>query len=53
MGLSEPVTAAVDRCGKLIDSLVTRILAGNFPQRNELDSHRKRRLDGARSHGTY
>jgi hydrogenase maturation protease len=31
MGLSEPVTAAVDEAVKLIDSLVTRILAGEWP----------------------
>ena len=31
MGLSEPVTAAVDEAVKLVDSLVTRILAGEFP----------------------
>ena len=31
MGLSEPVAAAVDEAGKLIDSLVTRILAGEWP----------------------
>ena len=31
MGLSEPVTVAVDEAVKLIDSLVTRILAGEWP----------------------
>jgi hypothetical protein len=31
MGLSEPVAAAVDEAMKLIDSLVTRILAGEWP----------------------
>jgi hydrogenase maturation protease len=31
MGLSEPVAAAVDDAVKLIDSLVTRILAGEWP----------------------
>ena len=31
MGLSEPVTAAVDEAVKLVNSLVTRILAGEFP----------------------
>jgi hydrogenase maturation protease len=31
MGLSEPVAAAVDEAGRLIDSLVTRILAGEWP----------------------
>jgi hydrogenase maturation protease len=31
MGLSEPVTAAVDEAVKLIDSLVSRILAGEWP----------------------
>ena len=31
MGLSEPVTAAVDHAVSLVDSLVTRILAGEFP----------------------
>ncbi len=31
MGLSEPVTAAVDDAVKLVDSLVTRILAGEWP----------------------
>jgi len=31
MGLSEPVAAAVDPAVKLIDSLVTRILAGEWP----------------------
>ncbi len=31
MGLSEPVTAAVDEAVKLVDSLVTRILAGEWP----------------------
>ena len=30
-GLSEPVTAALDEAVKLIDSLVTRILAGEWP----------------------
>lgn len=33
MGLSEPVTAAVDESLKLINSLVTRILAGEWPAR--------------------
>ena len=31
MGLSKPVAAAVDEAVKLIDSLVTRILAGEWP----------------------
>ena len=31
MGLSEPVTAAVDEAAKLVDSLVTRIFAGEWP----------------------
>jgi hydrogenase maturation protease len=31
MGLSEPVTAAVNEAVKVIDSLVTRILAGQWP----------------------
>jgi hydrogenase maturation protease len=31
IGLSEPVTAAVDEAVKLVNSLVTRILAGEFP----------------------
>jgi hydrogenase maturation protease len=31
MGLSEPVTAAVDEAAKLVESLVTRILAGEWP----------------------
>jgi hydrogenase maturation protease len=31
MGLSEPVSAAVNEAVKLIDSLVTRILAGEWP----------------------
>jgi hydrogenase maturation protease len=31
MGLSEPVAAAIDPAVKLIDSLVTRILAGEWP----------------------
>lgn len=31
MGLSEPVTAAVDEAVKLVESLVTRILAGEWP----------------------
>jgi len=31
MGLSEQVAAAVDEAEKLIDSLVTRILAGEWP----------------------
>jgi hydrogenase maturation protease len=31
MGLSEPVTSAVQEAVKLIDSLVTRILAGEWP----------------------
>ncbi len=31
MGLSEPVAAAVDEAAKLVESLVTRILAGQFP----------------------
>lgn len=35
MGLSEPVTAAVDEAVKLVDSLVTRILAGEYPRRSE------------------
>jgi hydrogenase maturation protease len=33
MGLSEPVSAAVDEAMKLIDSLVTRILSGEWPAR--------------------
>lgn len=31
MGLSEPVTAAVDEAVKLVESLVTRILSGEWP----------------------
>jgi hydrogenase maturation protease len=31
MGLSEPVSAALDEAANLVDSLVTRILAGEFP----------------------
>jgi hydrogenase maturation protease len=31
MGLSEPVSAAVDEAVKLIESLVSRILAGEWP----------------------
>jgi len=31
LGLSEPVSAAVDAAVRLVDSLVTRILAGEFP----------------------
>ena len=31
MGLTEPVASAVDEAAKLIDSLVTRILAGEWP----------------------
>jgi hypothetical protein len=31
MGLSELVAASVDEAAKLIDSLVTRILAGEWP----------------------
>jgi hypothetical protein len=31
MGLSAPVTAAIDEAVKLIDKLVTRILAGEWP----------------------
>jgi hydrogenase maturation protease len=31
LGLSEPVTAAVDEAAKLVESLVTRILAGEWP----------------------
>ena len=31
MGLSAPVAAAVDEAVKLIDSLVARILAGDWP----------------------
>jgi hydrogenase maturation protease len=31
MGLSEPVTAAVNEAVKLVNSLVTRILAGEWP----------------------
>jgi len=31
MGLSEPVTAGVDAAVKVVDSLVTRILAGEWP----------------------
>ncbi len=34
MGLSEPVTAAVEEAVKLVDSLVTRILAGEWPGKN-------------------
>jgi hypothetical protein len=30
MGLSDPVMAAVDEAVKLVDSLVIRILAGEF-----------------------
>jgi hydrogenase maturation protease len=33
MGLSEPVSAAVEEASKLINSLVTRILAGEWPTR--------------------
>ena len=33
MGLSEPVAAAVEEAVKLIDSLVTRILAGEWPEK--------------------
>ena len=33
MGLSEPVAAAVDDAVKLVASLVTRVLAGDFPAR--------------------
>jgi hypothetical protein len=32
MGLSEPVTAAVDEAVKLVHSLVTRILSGELPE---------------------
>jgi hydrogenase maturation protease len=32
MGLSEPVTAAIDEAVKLVDSLVSRILAGELPE---------------------
>ena len=31
MGLSEPVAAAVDEAAKLVETLVTRILAGDWP----------------------
>jgi hypothetical protein len=31
MGLSEPVTAAIDEAVKLADSLVARILGGEWP----------------------
>jgi hydrogenase maturation protease len=31
MGLSEPVTAAIDEAVKLVDSLVARILGGEWP----------------------
>jgi hydrogenase maturation protease len=31
MGLSEPIAAAVDEAAQLVDSLVTRILAGEWP----------------------
>lgn len=31
MGLSEPVAAAVDEAAKLVESLVTRVLAGEWP----------------------
>ncbi|MGB9434446.1 MAG: hypothetical protein WBQ89_19545, partial [Candidatus Acidiferrum sp.] len=31
LGLSEPVAAAVDEAVKLVGSLVTRILAGEWP----------------------
>jgi hypothetical protein len=31
LGLSAPVAAAIDDAVKLIDSLVTRILAGQYP----------------------
>jgi hydrogenase maturation protease len=34
MGVSEPVAAAVDEAAKLVDSLVTRILAGEWPTLN-------------------
>jgi hydrogenase maturation protease len=34
MGLSVPVAAAVDQAAKLIESLVTRILAGEWPAMN-------------------
>lgn len=37
LGLSEPVTGAVLEAVKLIDSLVTRILAGQWPATNERD----------------
>jgi hydrogenase maturation protease len=33
MGLSEPVAAALDEAVKVIDSLVTRVLAGEWPAR--------------------
>lgn len=34
MGLSEPVAVAVDEAVKLVDSLVTQILAGEWPGKN-------------------
>jgi hydrogenase maturation protease len=34
MGLSEPVAAAVDEAVKLVDSLVEKILAGEWPAKN-------------------
>jgi hydrogenase maturation protease len=38
MGLSEPVTAAVDEAVKLVDSLVSRILAGTFAAKEQIES---------------
>jgi len=38
MGLSDEVSAAVDEATKLVASLVTRILAGQWPRTVERDS---------------
>jgi hydrogenase maturation protease len=38
LGLSAPVTAAVDEAVKLVDSLVIRILAGEFAAKEQTDS---------------
>ena len=39
MGLSAPVAAAVDEAVKLIDSVVKRILAGEWPAKKQTDSY--------------
>ena len=38
MGLSEPVSGAVDQGAKLVETLVTRILAGEWPAQSQVAS---------------